>query len=116
MASLSAMIEKDRKAPGRALSGDELDLMLMGRHGASAPSSSTPGVPGAPPGASTRRGGKKKPKVGAAAQQGLGNFVEEMNASFSKGTNIPADQMTVDSRQISQPAEKRGGRRPQKKD
>jgi len=146
MASLSEMIEGDkssgaangkppvtptkktRRVPGRALSGDELDGMLMGLHGIrgpNAPPSPTGRAAGgpvmAPPNASSRRGGKrgKKPSsstAGPPSAPGLGDFVEEMNASFrnddseEKGDHL--ENMTVDSRQLL--ANKRGGRRPQK--
>jgi len=118
-----------RRTPGRTLSGEELDPVLLGKHLSQTSGQGDGGGGDArkalhAPAAHSRRGGRRKaPKKTNSGNGTLDAFVEEMNASFQEDVNVtdtdPCAQ-TVDSRELNRAAlspsgpdsPKRGGRRP----
>lgn len=133
----------NRKKPGRSLSGEELDPVLLGKHlglTSQLDSNNAPRKAIGAPQATSRRGGKrrppprKKPNGGCGSgddgsnnnsSSSLGAFVENNNASFKEihGDKVDVCEQTVDSRQLLKgksgsggERNKRAGRRPIQED
>jgi len=125
---------RKKKAPARALSGEELDPVLLGKHlgeGSQLGPDCNPRKAIGAPQATSRRGGRRRPPQkddckekdkNNSSSGSLGAFVEEGNRSF-KATEGGTDlcEQTVDSRQLMKKSDddgkkkaSRGGRRPVK--